>query len=253
MIDIKAILKSRYQDDFVDELLKSYKELKDNYYLGKFKPSELEGGFFVECVRRIMEFELFGVSIPIGTSLKPFSDSELNRYASTSGGDEAFRLHIPRVLRSIYNLRNKRGVGHLSKVTPNVMDSTYIVSSCDWVMAELVRNTSTKTPDECQKIVDSLVQRRLSMIFDDGDVQRVLNTGYSKKDQVILLLYHNNKSISDKTLFEWVEYSNFSVFISQILKPFHKERIIEYKKNGKCVLTQKGIIYAESLIEKPFL
>jgi hypothetical protein len=53
-IAIKTVLSAKYPEALVDELLKSYNDLKENYKLGRFKPSELEGGFFVEVVRRII-------------------------------------------------------------------------------------------------------------------------------------------------------------------------------------------------------
>lgn len=245
---IEAQLKGKYPEDIVDELIKSYKELKEQFYLGKYKPSELEGGFFVECVRRIVEIELFNNVIPIGTNLPNFNDVEMKRYENASG-DEAFRLHIPRILRSIYNLRNKRGVGHLSKVSPNIIDSTYIVSSCDWVMAEIIRQVSSLSTNECQKIVDSMVQRKMAIVFEDGDIQRVLETKYNIKQQVLILLYHNTQPVADSLLLKWTEYTNSSLFKSKILSPIHKERIIEYR-DGICQLTPKGILYVEDMLSQ---
>jgi len=250
MIDlIKTQLESKYPSDLVKALIDSYIELKRNFKLGKFKPSELEGGFFVECVRRIIEFELFGTTIPISKKLSIFNDSEMKRYENANG-DESFRIHIPRVLKSIYNIRNKRGVGHLSKVSANLIDSTYIVAACDWVMAELLRQVSNLEPDECQRIVDSIVLRKLPIVFEDGDTQRILNIQMSTKDKVLTLLYHNSHPIEDKKLFDWIEYSNMSVFKLKVLKPLHKSRFIEYRKNGTCVLTPKGIEYVEDVILK---
>jgi len=244
---VESQLKAKYPDDVIDKLIESYLEVKNNFYLGKFKPGELEGGFFVECVRRIIDLELFNKTSPIGSALPPFNDSEMKRYENATG-DEAFRLHIPRVLRSIYNIRNKRGVGHLALVSPNIIDCTYIVASCDWVMAELLRQVSTLPPDECQKIVDSLVQRKLPFVFEDGDIQRVLDIKLSKKDQVLVLLYHNSQPIEDVKLFQWVEYSNISVFRSKVLNTLHVERLIEYRKDGFCILTPKGIAFVENSI-----
>lgn len=244
---IELQLNAKYPADIVKALIKSYLELKGNFYLGKFKPSELEGGFFVECVRRILDLELFGTTEPIGKNLPSFNDNEMKRYEN-GVGDEAYRLHIPRALRSIYNMRNKRGVGHLSKVSPNIMDSTYIVAACDWVIAELLRQISTMTPDECQRIVDSIVQRKLPIVFEDGDTQRILDHKMNKKNQVLILLYHNSQPIEDIKLCKWVEYSSLPMFKTRILRVIHSERFIEYRNDGYCVLTPKGISFTESII-----
>ncbi|HEX2947157.1 MAG TPA: hypothetical protein VHT96_14520 [Clostridia bacterium] len=246
---IESQLKVKYPPDIVDALLRSYLELKENFSLGKFKPTELEGGFFVECVRRIIEIELFGTIIPIGTTLNTFSDAEMKRYENATG-DESYRLHLPRALRSVYNMRNKRGVGHLSHVFPNVMDSTYIVSTCDWVLAELIRLISTLAPDECQRIIDSIVQRKLPIIFEDGDIQRVLDHTMKKSDQTIVLLYHNSQPIKDDTLCRWVEYASLSMYKRRVLEPSHTARLIEYRNDGFCLITPNGIDYVERLINK---
>jgi len=97
-LEIKNMLIAKYPDDLVEELLKSYQQIKENYYLGKFKPSELEGGFFVECVRRIIDLELFGQYVPIGKNLNRFNDQEMRRYENGSG-DDSYRLHIPKSLK----------------------------------------------------------------------------------------------------------------------------------------------------------
>lgn len=236
---LEHVLLAKYPDDVVGELLDSYFNIKENFYLQRFKSSELEGGFFVECVRRIIEIELFNKVIPIGSNLNNLSDQEIRRYENAVG-DESYRLHIPKALRSIYNLRNKRGVGHLSNISPNLIDSTYIVSTCDWILAEIIRLNSNLCPAKCQRLIDGLVEKKIPLIFDNGKVQRILDIQMSKKEQVLALLYHNSNVLSDTQLLEYIEYSNPSTFKSKILLDLHKQRLIEYC-DGKCELTPLGI------------
>jgi hypothetical protein len=243
---VEAIFKGRgYPDDIVTELLRSYEELKLNYHLRKFKPSELEGGFFVEMVRRILEIELYQNTILTTQQLTQFNDAAIQHYEQ-GAGDLALRRHIPRVLRSIYNLRNNRGVGHVGPVQPNVMDSTYIMSAADWVMAELIRLIAvpTVTPDECQGMIDTLVQRRLPVVFEDGDIRRVLNTKLTTPQQVLVLLYHESGPVSDKDLQAWTEYANSTNFRT-LLRRLHRDRLIEYREKV-CKLTPLGTSTVES-------
>ena len=170
MNPVQSILEARYPKEIVDSLLAAYHSLKENFYLGKYKPSELEGGFIVEAIRRIIEFELFGTTILPATPLSNFTDQEMKRYEQANG-DESFRIHIPRVIKSIYNIRNKRGVGHISGVIPNVIDSTLIVSCSDWVMAELIRINSNLPYNQCEELISSLVQKKTPLVFDTGKVQ----------------------------------------------------------------------------------
>lgn len=141
MADVETILRSRYPADIVKALLDAYREIESNYALQKWKPSELDAGHFVEAARRILEHELFGQATPINQQISKFSDQVLVKYEQATG-DESYRMLIPRALKSVYNIRNKRGVGHVGPVSPNEMDATYILYSVKWVLAELVRLVS---------------------------------------------------------------------------------------------------------------
>lgn len=107
-MNAEDLLKSAYPAELVNALLNAYSEIESNFAVRKWKASELDAGHFVEAVRRVLDHTLFAAYVPIGKSLPNFSDSELKRYEQSSG-DESLRLHIPRVLKSIYNIRNKRG------------------------------------------------------------------------------------------------------------------------------------------------
>src|ERR1041385_8521434 len=125
-MSIESILKAGHPSDVVDALLTAYKEIESNYALRKWKASELDSGHFVEASRRLIENSLFGNYTPIGQSLPNFNDTVITRYENAAG-DESYRILIPRVLKAIYNIRNKRGVGHVGPVSPNEMDSTLIL------------------------------------------------------------------------------------------------------------------------------
>ena len=43
-----------------------------------------------------------------------------------------------------------------------------------------------------------------------------------------MFLHHNTGWVLAKDLFNWVEYSNASVFRSAVLMPLHKGRLIEF-------------------------
>lgn len=246
--DVEQALQSRYPPELVKALLDSYEEMQREYLNAKYKPSELEGGLFVEAARRIVEVELFGKTAPIGKPLAPFNDGELKRYESAQG-DESFRIHIPWVLRAVYNLRNKRGVGHLSTVTPNVMDAAFILAACSWVLAEFVRLSGALSPEQCQEIIESLSERRVPLVYADDQIKRVLDPKIPAKDQVLLLLYTQSAPVADETLRSWVEYKNKSRFRAQVLQPLHEARLIEYR-GGICKLTPKGAGAAEAIIAK---
>jgi hypothetical protein len=244
---IETLLKARYPADVVDALLASYREIEQNYFLRKWKASELDAGHFVEAARRMLEHALFGTPTPIGTSLPNFNEAALKKYESASG-DEALRILIARILWSIYGIRNKRGVGHVGPVSPNQMDSALILSDVKWVLAEFVRLASGLPPAETQNRVDEIVERQLDLLWKHGDITRVLDPKILTRDQVLLLLYDKSPQPADD-LRDAVEYANSTNF-QKILKRLHGERLLEFTTAKMCVITSRGIVRAEELVRK---
>lgn len=152
------------------------------------------------------------------------------------------------MLRSIYNLRNKRGVGHLSEVNPNIIDSTFILNACNWILAEIIRIKSELAIEDCKKIINGLVERNLPIIYDNNDIIRVLDTSLNTKQQLLLILYHRGDLVTVEELLIYTEYSNSSVFKNKILKDLHKKRFIEYR-NNTCEITPLGLKEVEKIVQ----
>jgi hypothetical protein len=246
VINLEKALGASYPAPLAATIVQAFRDIESNYALGKWKVSELDAGHFVEGARRILEHSLFGTFTPIGKSLPGFDDKELKRYEQAPGSDE-FRILIPRVLKSIYGVRNKRGVGHLGTVSPNEMDATLILNSAKWVLAELLRLASGLSTSEAQIAVDHVIERRLSVLWKHDGVTRVLQSGLPARDQALILLYDENGQ-ADEVLRSSIEYSNKSMFRT-MLKKLHAKRLIEYRADSKCFITPKGVHEAESIIQ----
>ncbi len=110
-----------------------------------------------------------------------------------------------------------------------------------WVMAELVRVFHNLPTDGAQAVVDALVERTIPLIWEFEGQKRVLDPKLSKKNQTLLLLHGSIGWVNEDTLRGWVEHSNPSVYRRDILRPAHKDRLIEYDAAGKRVrLSPKG-------------
>ena len=239
-----SILKASYPTDVVDALISAYTEIESNYALGKWKASELDAGHFVEAARRMVESKLFGVHTPIGTDLPKLTDKEMVRYESGTG-DEAFRILIPRVLRSVYGIRSKRGIAHVGAVSPNEMDATLILYSAKWVLAEFIRQTSGMSVPDTQKAVDTIIERCLSVLWKRNGLTRVLSkTG--TREQILVLLYDENDQSREK-LQNAIEYKNITNF-RKVLRRLHTARLIEFADDETCAISPKGIVEAEEII-----
>jgi len=245
---VEQLLKKKYPAELVDAVLNAYKEIEENYALGKWKASELDAGHFVEAVRRIIEFDLnAGRYTPIGQQLPKFSEAVLKQYEQASG-DEAFRILIPRVLYGVYGIRNKRGVGHIGPVSPNKMDSTLILHNAKWALAEIVRIVSGLSPAETQRLVDEIVERQLEVLWKHGDITRILDTRLKMKEKVLIHLYDRSPQ-RDEEIRQAIEYANATEF-RRLLRALHKDRLIEYTMDGACIITAKGTIEIERALKK---
>ena len=136
---------------------------------------------------------------------------------------------------------------HKGKIDPNKMDASVLLQDAKWILAEFFRMCTSYSIDKSEEIISSIIYKDSPLIWDTGGTLRVLETKMPAKNQVLCLLYTKN-SQSDVDLCEAIEYSNFAVFKSSVLKKLHISRLIEYK-NGICKLSPLGIQEAEKLLK----
>jgi hypothetical protein len=247
---VRTDLQSRLPLELVDALLLSYEEIKQSFYLGKHEPSELNGGKFVEACFRILQYETnAGNYTPVGAPIRNLI-GKLRDFEQipTASATDSFRIHIPRTLLAMYNIRNKRGVGHLGgDVNPNRADASLLVACADWVMAELFRIYYQCSLEEAQMVVDALVQRRLSLIHELEDIKRVLLPNLYYRDQTLLLLASEfPDEVPEADLLIWIEPKDKSDYRRRILRTLHSERMIEYEEPNWCKILPPGLRYVEN-------
>jgi hypothetical protein len=248
---VSADLKTKLPAELVNAILESYNEIQYHFLLGRYEPSELNGGKFCEACFRILQFETDnGKYTALGIETKDLP-GKLRNLENVVSADESYRFHIPRTLIAIYNIRNKRGVGHLAgEVSANSMDSTLVASCADWVLAELFRLHYQCPPDVAQSIVNSLVQRPLTLVYGIGEIKRVLLPSLTHRNQTLLLLatlYPQSATIDQ--LITWIEPAKKSVY-SKLLRTLHTERLIELSTSTQCVITPTGLKYVEVQYQK---
>lgn len=239
--DLPVSLRKELIDEF-NKLIKSYRE-------SKWEPSEMSGGKMCEIVYSILGGHING-SYPAHAS-KPANMVAACR--ALEGAPKTFehtaRILIPRVLIALYDVRNNRGAGHVGgDVDPNHMDATFVINTAKWLMSELIRLFHGVSTDEAQAAVELITERETPMIWNVNGKKRVLKISLSKSAQTLVLL-HPTTEAKDEDLFTWVEYSNFSVYKSKVLKPGHKQRLWEYDPGtGMVTLSALGVEEAEKLL-----
>jgi len=235
-------LSSFHDKRLVDELLEAYVEAKRNFYLGGLRLSAVEGGRFCEAAFRMLQEKTTGSFKPLGKQLdvEKLRD-DLSRLPSASQPD-SIRLHIPRALRVVYDIRNSRDAAHLAdNIDPNLQDSTLVVSILDWVLAEFVRLYHTVPANEAQSIVESLVTRRAPVVQDFAGFLKILNPGLLAGDHLLVLLYQRGKEGAKYTdLHAWSK-PKMRANLNSTLDRLVDERAFAHFDGVKYFITESGM------------
>jgi hypothetical protein len=251
--DAFAVLPSTLRDD----LLSAFNEIVKNYREHKWEPSELNGGKLCEAVYTIIVGWLEGGKYPTRAK-KPNRFPQAcwaleQKYAHVPDSRSA-RILIPRMMIGLYDIRNNRGVGHAgAEVDPNHMDSTVVLYTAKWLMAELVRLLHTLHIDEATAIMDGLVEREVAWVWTHGDKKRVLRIGMTWKQQTLVLLLTETGDVAEADLFRWLEHPGLASLRKDVLKQLHKARQIDYDTANRTIrLLSPGITAAEELVAATF-
>jgi hypothetical protein len=229
-------------------LLEEYNNILQHYLERRWTASELSGGKFCEIVFTILDGHAKGTYAPNPFKPSNFVDA-CRKLENNAGEPRSFQILIPRMLPSLYEIRNNRNVGHVGgDVDPNLMDSQAVVSMCSWLMGELVRVLHNTSVENAQKMVDGISSRKIPLVWGVGDIKRVLKPSTSLKDQILLLIGVDSAKTDVADLLNWVEYKNKAYFI-KTLRALHRARFVELSGDEKNVeILPPGTTYIESLI-----
>ncbi|WP_321476622.1 hypothetical protein [uncultured Paludibaculum sp.] len=214
-------------------LLAEYDSLVTNYSEQKWTAAELSGGKFCEIVYTILDGYAKGTY-----SAKPSKPANFveacRRLENNNSVPRSFQILIPRLLPPLYEIRNNRNVGHVGgDVDPNHMDATTVLAIVAWVMAELVRVFHGTTVAEAQEIVDSIVERPVPLIWQSGQIKRVLDPKMKLREQVLVLIGSCAGPVDVESLQTWTECKDKAYF-KKLIGALHKSRLVE-ASDGKTV------------------
>lgn len=248
-----AVLSPPLPNDIVAHLLDEYQDIKQHLAFRKFRPSELNGGRFAECVLRLIQHLDNPPHTPFGTSLGN-SDNIIKRVESNTSLHESMRFFIPRLARILLDVRNRRDVAHVGgDVSPNHSDSVFVSHNADWILTEIIRIYYSCSQDSARKIADNINEVRVPIIADVDGFVRVQNTTLDFRGKILTILYYKNPAkVRDTALIKWTRYSNPSTFKRDILSKLDADALIHYE-DGFCTLLPRGIIYTESHIPMELL
>jgi hypothetical protein len=159
---------------------------------------------------------------------------------------DSIRVIIPRVAKTAYTFRSKRGAVHINdEVSPNFIDSTFAVASCDWILGEFLRLFLKKEHNEVLEIINGLSKVHVPLVEEISDELVILRPEMTARDQVLTLLFHRHpRFVPKKELTRWVRKSERQ--INRALSELKKDSYIVETKNG-LRLTSRGIEEAEKI------
>jgi hypothetical protein len=231
-----------------DPLLAEYREIVKNFMERRWSPSELSAGRFCEIVYTILDGFAAGSYAPAPWKPANFVQA-CKALESKTNVPRSFQILIPRMLPALYEVRNNRGVGHVDgDVDPNHMDAVVVLSMCNWIVAELVRVFHGTSADAASKVVDSIVERRVPLVWQGANTKRVLDPNLSLKDSSLLLIAESPSAVDTDNLFKWTGYGHRGYFL-RLLRQLHAERLVELSADETTIeILPPGSKYVEELI-----
>ncbi len=248
MQQVGKILAHIVDQALIEKMEENYQKIKQNLWLGKDEECLEKVGKFVEITVRIIqqltsgEYTPFKEELKISNTLKSFEQLPKDKFP------ESIRIMIPRVLYTLYTFRSKRGGAHVRGIDPNHIDAAYVVSACDWVMAELVRLYYTDDEKEVLQVINSMVDKKVPLLEEfEGDI-KILDTNLSVPDKILVILYKRYPNyVSTDDLKRWIK-TKHPTHINTTLKRLDDKGLI-YRKNNNNKLTRRGINYVENKIQ----
>jgi hypothetical protein len=237
--------------ELLDKLFESYQLLNEHYYRGEHRPCCHECGRFAETSLRMLQGVTTGNYLPLGNPLPKFC----NEVKSLENADakkypQPIRIQIPRTLQVIYDVRNKRDVGHVGgDVDANFTDATLSLMCCNWVLTEFIRIYYTSDITTAQNIVNSIVKIKIPLIQDFNGFLKILKPNLKLPNKILAFLcYCGTDGATLLELNEWLKNRIAPKHMSITLNRLEHEKAYIHRQNERCYITDTGRRFVEEHI-----
>ena len=235
-------------DGLKDPLIDEFEQALAEYRASDWEKIGLKAGKFCEIAYCICAGHATGTFAAKASKPDNFPKRclDLENYNKKSG--RALCIQVPRILLGLYELRNNRAIGHVSRdVSPNHMDAEFFLRGMKWVMAEFVRQFSQLPLDDSQALVEAVTARTFHIVWSNGGVRRVLEPAKTAGQRVLILLYAEGKRVTVAQLQTWAEYKNSTDFKRKVLKDLHKKALIQFDEaKGAVEILPPGQTFVEN-------
>ena len=196
----------------VSALLGHYKRMVGDFQAGEWEGSLAKGGKFIEAVLKALWVHV-GETPPAGRAFK--ADTIINGLAQKPSRtyDDSIRLTIPRACRFVYDIASNPGGRHdPGDIDPNEMDANALVSTCSWILAEMIRlsQKGTVALPQAMRLVDSLTEKKYPMVEEiDGRVYFHIKKRTAPDIALLTLAYYHPQRVPKQNLVEAVKRHGF--------------------------------------------
>ena len=242
-VKLKNILKTSLPEELADDLVRLFLEIRYAYAMndiGRAAP-----GKFVERFTQILQqFEQNSYDD------KPNVEQFLRNLESRSSKlDDGLRLCAGRICRSLYTLRSKRNIVHVTNFDTSIYDLKYIYASARWLLAELVRIVTGSSMDMAGDIINEINLPIGGYIEDFGDKTLITAKLSTRKELLLILQSKYPNKVTKQYLVNSLDRKNLKT-VSKMLNVLWKEKLIEKFMDDSYKLTSMGLSEAVESIRK---
>jgi len=248
--ELEQLLAGKFAAKHVKAAVGHYEKAVEEFQLGEWENTIAKCGKFTEAVLKVL-WDHVGEVPPSGKDFKAGAIIDGLAQKPAAHHAETVRLTIPRGCRLVYDVASNRGGRHdPGEINPNQMDATLVVSTCSWILGELVRYSQKNAADlqAATEMVASINERKLPFSEEiDGRLYFSLK-GLSGRDVVLLTLWKiHPRRMGKKELIAAAKRhgnseANAAVGISRLYK------VVDDDGNGSLRLLMSGVKEAEALI-----
>jgi hypothetical protein len=148
------------------------------------------------------------------------------------------------------DFRNGRNAAHLGSIDPNRLDAGCVVQLATWVIAELVRLETQRSPGEVQTVIDELAKPHVPLVQTIGDQPIVLDPNMGAGDRALVVLYQHGAPITVDQLRRWVEYGNSTRWREDVLGKLRLAKLVHIDADDFVHLLAPGHAKAQRLVSE---
>lgn len=223
-------------------MIKYYEAAKEYQFKSDYSASITNFGKFLELVARAIYKKI------TGNDTNESCGRVTRKIANSDFSNKNVRVYVTNAIDAAYAIRNGRDAAHSSiTIDTNQYDCVYVSTSSDWILGELLVELCKSNRESISKILNSIVNRRLPLLFEDSEGKKiVLTNSISAGKEALIKLYSANKPLKLEEIMQGsnMKRTNMSVQLGNLTKG----KLVSKLLDGSFELTPLGINTTESII-----